>query len=335
MRTSMLMSVALLQLFLIAGLMPCIMANERIRIAVSIEALRTIIAPIGESLVEIDVLLPEGVEPHLFQVSPSVIERAELAELIVHTGHFEFEYKLVEVLNKEFLGLEDYKKNGLILLNYPGTDKPNIHGYWLYPDNALAIAKTVTDKLIKLDPAHSEVYKANFEAFKERLAKLKSFIARSMKERGLTGARVITAAPAEQYLAASLGLNVMAFISREHNVFLSGKELQDVESKLREGEYLFILMSDVSEAGKAGDFAEQISADTNRPLIKVKVLSSKDIPDYFSLMTYNLGLVISSQLSRAPGEGGSSLLMISTIAGLLIIAIFEGFLIVRLRRGAT
>ncbi|RLE72717.1 MAG: ABC transporter substrate-binding protein, partial [Thermoprotei archaeon] len=68
---------------------------RKVLVAVTLEPLASIVYEIGGGLIEVEVLLPEGVEPHTFQLTRDVIETASRADLIVHTGHMEWEKELV------------------------------------------------------------------------------------------------------------------------------------------------------------------------------------------------------------------------------------------------
>lgn len=307
--------------------------RKRIKIAVSISALKEIIEEAIGPSAEVEVLLPEGAEPHLFQVTSSIVERASSSDLIVHTGHFNFEYKIVEAVKKPSIGLEEFRKRGLILLRYPGSEEENPHGYWLYPHNSLVIAEAVVDKLISMDPIHAEVYMESLELFKERLKKLEREFSRAKSHYGLEKLKVIASSPAEQYLVEALGMSVIAFISKGHSVLMSGREMQTIEERLRKGEYDFIVISDVSEASKIGDFARELSLDTGVPTLKFSVVSTEGFPSYSSHMFYNLGCVISALKSKSEVKSSKSIfpsrLILSILTSLTIIAFIEGVLLIK------
>ncbi len=265
--------------------------NNGLKVAVSIQTLSGIVKAIGGSRVEISVLLPEGVEPHAFQASTEVIEKASEASLLVFTGHFPFEYQLASSVNVEYVSLDDYRKYGLSLSPLPGSEGENLHGYWLKPENGIAIAMAVAEKLKVLDPSHADYYENNLKHFTSTVEEIARFMEEQAERYGYKSVRVVAAFPSEVYIAESLGLKVENVIVKGENVFISGGELSRLETLLMEGKVKAILVSEVSEMLKAGEYAKQLSQDTGVPLIRVRAVSVPGIDCYEGLLLYNLGLV--------------------------------------------
>ena len=302
--------------------------NEKIKIAVSIDALRLILKPIVEPYAEIIVLLPEEVDPHLFQASPNIIEAAEQSDLIVCTGHFSFEYKVVQTVKRPYVCLDDFLKSGLVLLTYLDSNEKNIHGYWFLPDNALTIAKVVVQKLSTTDPSHYNYYRNRLKEFEQQIKMLKVLIS---EENHLTNVSVIISAPVEQYPIVALGLKPVASIMKEHGVFPGAKEIQELESAISSNKNILIISSDLSIKTKSGEIAKQISADTRAPLVVLKLFHTKHFDDYFSLMAYNLGL-ISTYTPQIKSSQFFSDVMPYIIVALTVIIALESIIIANLLR---
>lgn len=259
--------------------------------AVSIQTLSGIVRAVGGSRVEISVLLPEGVEPHAFQASSEIVEEASEASLLVFTGHFPFEYQLASSVNVEYVSLDDYKRYGLSLSTIPGVKGENLHGYWLKPENAIAIAKAVSEKLKVIDPGYADYYDENLNLFITSVKRTVDFMVEQAEKYGYMGVKVVVTFPSEVYIAESLGLRVESVIVKGENVFISGGELSRLETMLLEGGVRAILVSEVSEMLKAGEYAKQLSQDTGVPLIRVRAVSAPGVDSYEGLLLYNLGLV--------------------------------------------
>jgi len=260
-------------------------------VAVSIQTLSGIVRAVGGSRVEISVLLPEGVEPHAFQASSEIVEEASEASLLVFTGHFPFEYQLASSVNVEYVSLDDYKRYGLSLSTIPGVKGENLHGYWLKPENAIAIAKAVSEKLKVIDPGYADYYDENLNLFITSVKRTVDFMVEQAEKYGYMGVKVVVTFPSEVYIAESLGLRVESVIVKGENVFISGGELSRLETMLLEGGVRAILVSEVSEMLKAGEYAKQLSQDTGVPLIRVRAVSAPGVDSYEGLLLYNLGLV--------------------------------------------
>jgi len=312
--------------------------QNSLNVAVSIEPLAGIVEEVGSGTLSVEVLVPENVEPHTFQASPDIISKATEADLIVLTGHFHFEEQIVEVAKKPAVGLKEFKTYGLTLSPMPVPYESehagvNLHGYWLKPSNALAIAKAVKAALIELDPRHLEVYEKGAAQFENKIEAIKQRFSELSEEYELNKLKVAITSPAEAYVAESFGMQVENMLTRGENVFVSGSELAELEEKLRSREVKLILTSDVARQMKIGEFAQQLASDTGTPIVYVRVLVFGGLNDYTALMMYNAGVLAGQPASITGGRSATELQWscIVAIVALATIIILETSLIMRRR----
>ncbi len=301
--------------------------------AVSIQPLGGIVREVGGSQVAISVLLPEGIEPHAFTLTPAVINAATAADLLVLTGHFEWEEDLANQTGKPFISLADYQTFGLELLSLPENGN-NLHGYWLLPQNAIAIANATRSIYSVLNATHIQYWQDRFHEFLLKIGELEAFIAEQLLNHDLFNKRVIITFPAEAYVAEALGLEVRGLLMEGESIFISGPKLVAIEQALRNGSIDLILASDVAQLQAAGEFAQQLSTDSGVPLVWIRSVFSL-LSDYLGIMAYNTGVVITGISGGIPPA--IDFLTISMpviiIAGVLgVIAIIQLLLLVRLTR---
>ncbi len=302
--------IGLILLFLVFGFtgpLPQISARftPALDIAVSIESLAGIIHEVGGDLISITVLLPEGIEPHAFSLTQSVIDSANAADLLVLTGHFLWEEELANQTGKPYLTLDDYEFFGAELLPLAGYNSEldrqhnhnvNLHGYWLLPQNAIAIANATYSMLVSLNSTHADYWSSRFGEFCLDINELTRFIDELSQIHLYSTKKVVVTFPAEMYIAATLGLEVAALLMEGENIFISGPELIAVEQALQNGSIALILASDIAQLQAAGEFAQQLSTDSGVPVVWVRVVFSA-LKNYIGLMSYNVGVV-------ATGLGG-------------------------------
>lgn len=317
------------------SMMHCVKAEEqKIVVMVSVDSLASIVREIAGSKVQIEVLIPEGAEPHSYQISPETIEKARNARLFVFTGHLVFENKLHEILPEiPVLQISEEGKYGnhqLKIFTLP-DGLQNLHGYWLYPDNALAIATAVAEQLSMIDPANARYYFDRLSLFKNKIKDLKSYVEYVKDSYNINEANVIITFPGEQYIAKALGLNVVAMLSRGESIFASGSELINIKNMLENKEAKLIISSDIARMLKVGEFVELLSKETSVPIVYVKVINTKGL-SYFDIMSYNVGVMIGAftnmKLSKKSHLSSSftssiyvlifTLSLIATIEGLLL-----------------
>ncbi len=311
--------------------------EKKILIVTSIETLSLIVREIGGSKVEIEVLIPEGIEPHAIQFTSKMVKIARRASLLVLTGHFSFEENLIEQVNKPYVALEDYIENGLKLLEIPGTGL-NLHGYWLYPENAIAIAKAIADKLKSIDPKNGDYYENNLMKFINKINNLLNYLNNSIIESyGLKWIKVVIAFPAAQYVAAILKMKIGAFLSKGAGVLVGGSDLIRIEEKLRRGEYKLIIAPDIIAETQIGKYVEQIAFDTGAPIAYIKTIGGGELNSYTELISYNVGVIIGSLIagqysakmfSETSGLTWLEILLIIIIAILSIVLTIETWIII-------
>ena len=96
-----------------------------LRVAVSIQPLAGIVHEVGGVQAEISILLPEGIEPHAFALTPAILDAADAADMLVLTGHFAWETELASQVGKPYITLDDYEAFGAVLLPLHGQVSSN------------------------------------------------------------------------------------------------------------------------------------------------------------------------------------------------------------------
>lgn len=309
--------------------------EHKIIVMVSVDSLASIIREILINNVEVVTLIPEGAEPHSYQVSPEVVEKARKADLFVFTGHLVFEEKLHELLPQIpvlQINSENYFGNyKLRILKLP-DGRRNLHAYWLHPGNALAIAKAFIDKLSEIDPVNSEKYYERLSVFEKRVKKVKQYINGIIEFYGMKDVGVVITFPGEQYVADTLNLKVIGMLSRGEGVFVSGAELSEIKSKLESGEAKIMVASDVSRMLNVGKFIEKLCKETKIPIAYVRLIGAREL-FYTDLLIYNTGVIVgaySNSMKKISGQG-SSIEIPSTIymlfTSLAIVIVIESYLL--------
>jgi ABC-type Zn uptake system ZnuABC Zn-binding protein ZnuA len=337
-------AIALLSLSIVGGFpISTAQGTPALNIAASIQPLAGIIQEVGGTQTVVSVLLPEGVEPHAFSLTQAVIDSANAADMLVLTGHFTWEEELANQTSKPYITLEDYEALGAELLPLPGHEQQgtrqhshieNLHGYWLLPKNALAIANATRIMCSSLNSTYAAYWQNRFEEFTNEVNEFQNFVSMQSLAQDFAGKRIIITFPAEAYIAETFDLDVRGLLSEGENIFISGPELVAVETALRNGSISLILASDVARLQTAGEFAQQLSADSGVPIVWVRTVFS-DLLDYIGIMSFNLG-VVSTGLAGGLPPGFSflavSMPIIIVAAVIGVIAIIELVLLLRCTR---
>lgn len=308
-------------------------SREKIRVAVTIDILKPIVYSIMGGLGEVYSVVPEEAEPHGFTLTPSVVRDALNSDLIIVTGHMEWEEELVKQVAEErgvppgSISLNLLNLTGIKILEFEG--ERNIHGFWLLPDNAVIIAEALRNRLSELRPEYSKEFSSNFMLFEEQVSNLKAFLNRLSEKYDSSGKKVVICFYAEQYVAEAMGLKTDAVLVGEEEI-VRPESLSRVYNSLRSGEYACMIASDTALwMSGVQNTLQQVSKETGCSIAYVSVVSTNGLEQYDEVMYYNAGQVYSALLSgnRSASSEFDVYFLITLIAMLVII--FETVLLVK------
>jgi len=303
-------------------------------IVASMPSIAIIVKDIVGNTCTVDSILPEAIDPHSYQLTPSDVDKISQADLLVlaNTEFLSIEASMVEHLKENALYIDyaNYSENGVIIETLPGVGQ-NFHGYWTYPANALAIAKTVYQVLVVLDSLNVQVYTQNFQMFENRLKALNDAIQRTINDYNLNNTGVVVAVPGAAYFAKMLQLSIKAMLVTGPNRFANATEIAAIEEDISQGEIEYILCPYIMRDTKPGQIAEQISQETGIPVLYPRIFATHGFDSYVDFISFNLGTIegqlIKEESINQPTNGVSDVILFSTIAVLGLIAIFEGYLL--------
>jgi len=317
-------------------------------VAVSVASLAGIVADVGGQLINTSVLLDQDVDPHSFTITTEILAIADAADLLVFTGHYQWEEDLANQTSTPFITFhsdtawENYEDFGAEYSPMPGTSAVssadghthdgNPHAYWLLPKNAIAIANATRAALIILNGTYTESWNENFVAFENNMNYLLQLISALDAIHEFSTLRAVAVTPAEAYVAETFGIECVAVLQIE-DLTLSGAKLLEVQSALRNGSVQLIVGSDVAQFQTGGEFAYQIQADYGGTLIWWKTVYFPE-SDYFSMMTFNLGALVSGIEGRSGGTSDQTINvgLVALILVLGFIAFLEASLLIQRAR---
>jgi len=316
----------------------------KFKVAVSIQSLGGIIEDSFGDYVDITYILPEGAEPHSYQVTPDVVKSLADVDIFVFTGHFSFEYTIMDAYkDKPALYLDTktgyYGGYKLVLLPYPRKNIQegyNPHGYWLLPDNALMIAAAFRDLLKNLDPTNSELYDKSYNMFKMEIDEIKSMYSKISVKYGLQDANILLGFPAEEYIMYPLNVNMIDVIVRGPGQTITPQELSQAVDILSSSPNKYIVVSDVAISMAVGKILKDIRNQVNAKVIYIDVVGAS-FTSYKDLVYYNLGRLSGGILAESPGSGGGgnselNYVLLLFVAFLIIIIIVEAIYIYLISR---
>ena len=245
-----------------------------ISVAVTIPPQAEIVREIGGGMVDVVVLVPPGSDPHTYEPSPGLVQKAAEADLYLKLGNglLPMEDKLAMRLGEMNPGLIVLDtSNGVEYLGQEGKWDPHV---WLSLKNAVIMAENTRDALILADPLSSDIYQENSGRYIDRIDALDQRI--TAKFAATDPAVILTTHQAWDYFARDYHLSI---ISIEHD----GKEptaqdLQDLIDRAR-SQGVKVVFAEAQESPRE---AQVVADEIGATVMIIDPLS----PDYLASMEH-------------------------------------------------
>ncbi|MGQ4892868.1 MAG: metal ABC transporter substrate-binding protein [Candidatus Njordarchaeia archaeon] len=265
--------------------------EEKPKIAAINDVVNLIVKEVVGDLFDVFSILPPNTDPHSFSLTPDIVSKIQDSVLIVliDPKNFELENSIITndmLKDIPYLSVKNYTNYGWEYHSIPGLEI-NYHGSWLYPKNALAIAKAVANFIYSKYPEYSEDIETNVEDFESRLNVTLTEINNVKKLTGFTNLKALVMVPGVAYIVEAAGVEVGGTVLVEPGAFPSASRLSELEGLLKSGEYKVIVMPLESKGNRVDQLAKQLSGDSNVPIVYVLTFSAGGLSSYESLLKYN------------------------------------------------
>ncbi len=188
-------------------------AGEKLHVLATFAPIFSLTKNVTGDAATVTMLLPPGVGPHDFALSPADLRKLATADVIVSNG-----LGLESWLEKAIRGgakkgvLQIVASAGISTMQTPETiggsdpeEGPNPH-LWLDPIRASKMVETIRDRLSERDPDNAPAYKTNADIYTARLRQLDSSI-RAETEK-LSEKRLLSFHDSLPYFAARYGFEI-------------------------------------------------------------------------------------------------------------------------------
>jgi zinc transport system substrate-binding protein len=275
--------------------------SDTINMVVTIQPQLEFARKVGGDKVTVAAMVPPGAEPHTYEPLPSQITNLAKADIYAQVGSgVEFELAWLDKLKatndkmlivdcstgielietgeeheEEHIGEHEEEQEG----HHHGAFDPHI---WTSPANAIIMAENIMEGLKTVDPANSEYYENNFQAYKQQLLTLDSNIRDSLKT--VDNRAFMTYHPAFAYFAHDYGLEMIAI--QEEGKEPSAADITNLIKTAKEKKIKIIIISPQFNPQSAETIAGEIGCKT----IEVDVLA----PDYLENTRYFVNELLNS-----------------------------------------
>ncbi|OGC76734.1 MAG: hypothetical protein A2Z27_03020 [candidate division Zixibacteria bacterium RBG_16_50_21] len=289
-------------LIIIAVLASFSLSFAKLKVVATTQDLASIASFIGKDRIDLNYIAKGYQDPHFVDSKPSYLLKLRQADLLIAVG-LELEVGWLPVLVKDsrnsklisgkgYLdasqGIEVREKPVGQITRAEGDVHPygNPH-YWLDPVNGKIVAASIARKLGELDPANSEFYQKNLEAFQRQIDEQLQEWQKLMEP--LRGAKVITYHRTRGYFADRFGLEIAGEIEPKPGIPPTPSHTLEIINRIKADKIKVI----VAEPFYDLKTPESIALKTGA---KVLVLPSsvggvEGVKDYIQLFDYNVKLL--------------------------------------------
>ncbi len=232
---------------------PSATSRVKLKVLSTVSPITNIIFNIGGDKVDVEGIVPEGVNSHTFEPAPSDSKKMAGADLIFVNGLKleEPTLKLAEAnkkastdiieLGPQTIKPEDYMYD----FSFPKEQgSPNPH-LWMNPLYALRYGEIVRDVLVKRDSDNAEYYKKNYEAFKLRIESLDAAIKETIATIPAANRKLLTYHDSFAYFAPRYGMTVIGAIQPSDFAEPSARDVADLITQLKNEKVPAIFGSEV------------------------------------------------------------------------------------------
>jgi zinc transport system substrate-binding protein len=186
--------------------------NDKIKILVSISPQKYFVDKVGGDKVEVDVLIPSGANPHLYDPTPGQLIGIAGTDIYFYNGHLDFEKSWLDNIaqsNKELIPVK--LSEGVSFFSSQCSDhehETHDHGVdphiWLSTKNAAIIATNIYNNLVKNYPEDRLYFEENYTQLLNEIESLEKEI--KTKLDNLENRKFMIFHPTLSYYAEEFGL---------------------------------------------------------------------------------------------------------------------------------
>ena len=306
-----------------AGVSSPATATASLNVVATVSPITSIVENIGGVRIDLQGVVPEGVNSHTFEPAPSVAATLAQADLIFLNGLFLEEPTLemaeanlkagaaIVSLGEQTISRDQWRFD----FSFPEEGgHPNPH---LWPDPILALryAEIVRDSLSERDPDNADYYAANYEAFAGRIDELDAAIREALPTVPAENRKLLTYHDSWAYFAERYGLTVIGAVQPSDFSEPSAREVADLIHQIKSEGIPAVFGSEVFPS----DVMQTIAAESGAAY--VDELSDDDLPGGPGDPNHSyLGLAVSNLRVMIPALGGDA----SAFDGVDVSPVFAG-----------
>jgi zinc/manganese transport system substrate-binding protein len=269
------------------------MSEAAIKVVTTLPDLADLVRQVGGDKVTVDFIVRGDQNPHFVEVKPSYMMKLKSADLFVTIG-MELEIwapQIIDGSRNSDLTVVDLSR-GVKKIEVPAkTDasQGDVHRfgnphYWLDPRNVRPMLDGIIDALVKISPADEKAFRANADAYLQKLSGRIVSWESQMKPFG--GTKIITFHRSWSYFADWLKLDIVGEVEPKPGIVPSPSHTLELINLVRSTGIKVILVEPFYDLSAPG----QIARATGASVVVLPTSSGgvEQARDYISMMDYDV-----------------------------------------------
>lgn len=236
---------------------------------------------IGGDKVQIETLIPPGVEPHDWEPSPKTLASLSQASLLVANG-LDMEPWLAD-LSQVAPDTKVLKVSERLSTLENGD--PHV---WLDPLMTQKMARKVTEALVDIDAANKSYYETNLQKLNQDLAELDQAYVKGLAQ--VQSRNLVVSHEAFGYLAARYNLNQVALRGLDPDAEPTPAKMAELVDYCKDNHIKYIFYEELINPKVSEILAKEVGAKTLslNPLESLSSTQAQQQQDYLTVMRENL-----------------------------------------------
>jgi manganese/iron transport system substrate-binding protein len=263
-----------------------------------------VVRNIGGEDIQLDVLLPAGVDVHSFQPTPQDVAKIANADVIFANGAGLETFLQPMLQNAGSQAKVVSVSDGVKILAAPDlhTSQPtDVHTggdphTWFDPNNVVLWTQNIAKALGELDPAHTAGYNANAQKYQAQLKDLDTWIRQQVSQIPEANRQLVTDHDTFTYFADHYGFKLVGAVIPGYSSLAepSAQDLASLEDAIRKLGVKAVFVGQTANPA----MSERVTQDTGIHLVTLygESLSKPDgpAPTYLDFMRYNVNAMVNA-----------------------------------------
>lgn len=240
---------------------------------------------IGKDNIELEIIVPIGVEAHDYEPTIKQLKSMENTDIFIYNGSGleSWSEKLLDTIVNEEKSIN--ASDIVELINIDGGVDPHI---WLNPNNMILISEKIKDRLISLDQTNQEEYEKNYNELINRLKDLDNSYSEVLKDKKRD--TILVSHKAFGYMAETYDLKQVSVTGINPEQEPSPKTIANVIDLAKEEDFEYIFLETLTSSKTVDVIAREANLETLvlNPIEGLTEDEEKNGEDYISIMKDNL-----------------------------------------------